>query len=1350
MRRLILSSRQSPGDILMLTAAVRELHRSHPGQFATDVRTPVPELWINNPYLTPLKEDAGVESIEMHYPLIHQSNQRPYHFLHGYTQFLEDRLNVRLPLTEFRGDIHLDDEERKSPPAHLGELPDRFWILIAGGKYDFTAKWWNPSSYQSMVDHFRGRTHFVQCGEARHWHPPLTGVTNLVGKTSIRDFVRLMHFAEGVICSVTFAMHLAAAVPVRSGGPPNRACVVIAGGREPPQWEAYPQHQFLHTIGQLDCCATGGCWKSRCQPIGDGDRKDRHDRCVRPVSVSDELTIPQCLEMIRPEDVIGAVERTLEGWSMVPQREPVALPFRRNGSQPPRPLSRTLLLEFRHGLGDAAQFTSVLKHLRHYHPERTFDVVSLVGKHSAFQGLCRKSLVVDQDTWNVADYDQVLKLSWDECRTADPRWPNTKVARCLLDVFRLTPIRELCYSEIRVSDEALKRAREYLQDLCGEPNGEGRFRAVLLHYEGNTSGSKKNLTHDMARTVCETVIRAGYVPVILDWDRRSPLPDNASIFCPGREHSLWGGTRTGDAEQLAALIQCASLMIGIDSGPLHVAGAVETPTLGVWTRHHPVHFFELGDHVLHLVPPDHATLANGPAALRCFEDSYRFRVYDQLIDDLPAAVDELLPVWEPSTEPVSVVVSGLTAHAFGEAYYQEHKAAGLDYLVCGDWQRDYGRWLVESLRWNKQAILDVGCACGAIVKGLADAGARMSGCDVNEAMIRRGRDAWPDLADSLFICDTANLHHFPNGQFDGIHTAQVAEHWPPELVPRILRELARVTQPEGMLFCCLDTQDLFRRQGRTQDGEDPTHVCIRPLDWWHAQLADAGWEVCDREYDSRLRRHPLSYLKKYDWDWIIARRRAVPSLPTVAALPRSTETVSIVIAARNNGCYLAEAIESALRQEIPCEVIYSDDGSTDNSLAAARQFVERGLQVLEPAGQGGVCQARNRGASIANGQYLVFLDGDDRLPADFVKRHLDAIQPGAPFAYGPAQAFGEGLHAGTLWKVPNWEDYDRWQTNTVNTSALYARWVFEAAGHWRDRVHTMWDWDLAIRASRFGTPVPSTATLEYRQHAQSWSAQIGEKTESLRAQFLPLVRRVNARLSVGAILSGRLPDLFPRWLDSLTQSLSWLDLPERPECVLLLHNPTPELMTFYQSQLRPYTNHFSSVRLRTYKDRYGYHDEPSRRDAVAAFMARASARLARELRGDLVWLVEDDILVPMLAALRLWETVTQGWVPPAAVAGCYRNRHVPDQYVGGWWKPDGPEELRELTHTEPFDVDFTGTGCLMFWKHHSPVNWESHSRGVPAHDWAWCEAVRRQGRRVLLHPDIRCGHARTATDILDG
>jgi hypothetical protein len=98
MRRLILRSFQSPGDVLMLTAAVRDLHAAHPGKFQTDARTSAPALWENNPYLTPLDDrDAGVERIDMHYPLIHQSDRRPYHFIHGYAQFLEERLGVKIP-----------------------------------------------------------------------------------------------------------------------------------------------------------------------------------------------------------------------------------------------------------------------------------------------------------------------------------------------------------------------------------------------------------------------------------------------------------------------------------------------------------------------------------------------------------------------------------------------------------------------------------------------------------------------------------------------------------------------------------------------------------------------------------------------------------------------------------------------------------------------------------------------------------------------------------------------------------------------------------------------------------------------------------------------------------------------------------------------------------------------------------------------------------------------------------------------------------------------------------------------------------------------------------------------------
>ena len=306
--RLLIRNRQAPGDVLVLTAAVRDLCSAYPGQYQIAVDTAWPAFWANNSNILPRDENWIPDRvIDAHYPLIHQSNARPYHFIHGFIQDLERKLNVSIPVGPFRGDIYLSDTERKLPsPAvdrgHAGE----YWVVVGGGKHDFTAKWWNPASFQNVVDHFKGRIHFVQCGAADDWHLPLKGVTNLVGRTDLRELIRLIHHADGVLCPVTLAMHLAAAVPTRPGANGLRPCVVIAGGREPAHWEMYPGHQFLHTIGAIDCCASGGCWKSRCQPLGDGDPADG-DLCVHPVSLPGGVQVGKCMEMITPARVIDAI-----------------------------------------------------------------------------------------------------------------------------------------------------------------------------------------------------------------------------------------------------------------------------------------------------------------------------------------------------------------------------------------------------------------------------------------------------------------------------------------------------------------------------------------------------------------------------------------------------------------------------------------------------------------------------------------------------------------------------------------------------------------------------------------------------------------------------------------------------------------------------------------------------------------------------------------------------------------------------------------------------------------------------------------------------------------------------------
>jgi ADP-heptose:LPS heptosyltransferase len=128
-------------------------------------------------------------------------------------------------------------------------------------------------------------------------------VLDLRGQLTLRGLVRLVHHAQGVVCPLTFLMHLAAAVESGPGVPANRACVVVAGGREPAHWAAYSTHQFLHTVGALRCCATGGCWRCRTVPIGDGHVFDEARYLCEDVVDG----LPHCMDLITPERVEQAI-----------------------------------------------------------------------------------------------------------------------------------------------------------------------------------------------------------------------------------------------------------------------------------------------------------------------------------------------------------------------------------------------------------------------------------------------------------------------------------------------------------------------------------------------------------------------------------------------------------------------------------------------------------------------------------------------------------------------------------------------------------------------------------------------------------------------------------------------------------------------------------------------------------------------------------------------------------------------------------------------------------------------------------------------------------------------------------
>ncbi len=53
-----------------------------------------------------------------------------------------------------------------SQVQEIAREPVPFWIVVAGGKRDFTIKWWQHERFQKASDHFKGEVLFVQVGEA--------------------------------------------------------------------------------------------------------------------------------------------------------------------------------------------------------------------------------------------------------------------------------------------------------------------------------------------------------------------------------------------------------------------------------------------------------------------------------------------------------------------------------------------------------------------------------------------------------------------------------------------------------------------------------------------------------------------------------------------------------------------------------------------------------------------------------------------------------------------------------------------------------------------------------------------------------------------------------------------------------------------------------------------------------------------------------------------------------------------------------------------------------------------------------------------------------------------------------
>jgi ADP-heptose:LPS heptosyltransferase len=303
------------GDTVVMTALVRDLALAYPGQFDIFVHTNLPDIWRNNPYcrdVIALRASAD-RVVKLDYgKTLHRQKYETVHFLAAFHRDVQLQMGLTVPTLRPYGDIHLTQTETDTAVAGL---PPRYWVVVAGYKDDYPAKAWPTAYWQETVDALAGLgIACVQVGKLenqnlRHHHAPLRGVVDHRGRTDVRQLAAVISRADGVICGITGAMHIAAAL--------QRPCVVVAGGREAWYWEAYVRenaglpladtltvpHRYLHSGGTLLCAKHHGCWKNRFV-LAPG--KEHDDVCYNASKATGSLA-SKCLADIKPELVVESV-----------------------------------------------------------------------------------------------------------------------------------------------------------------------------------------------------------------------------------------------------------------------------------------------------------------------------------------------------------------------------------------------------------------------------------------------------------------------------------------------------------------------------------------------------------------------------------------------------------------------------------------------------------------------------------------------------------------------------------------------------------------------------------------------------------------------------------------------------------------------------------------------------------------------------------------------------------------------------------------------------------------------------------------------------------------------------------
>lgn len=183
--------------------------------------------------------------------------------------------------------------------------------------------------------------------------------------------------------------------------------------------------------------------------------------------------------------------------------------------------------------------------------------------------------------------------------------------------------------------------------------------------------------------------------------------------------------------------------------------------------------------------------------------------------------------------------------------------------------------------------------------------------------------------------------------------------------------------------------------------------------------------------------------------------------------------VSVIIPCYNQGKYLKDSIGSVINSTYPnIEIIVINDGSTDDTGEIINELKTRYPEIkFINIENSGVCTARNIGVKNSSGDYILPLDADDKIGAEYIEKAVKILDNNSNIGlvYCDAEFFGQFRKK---WELKSATIENMLVQNRIFPSALFRRETFDKTGGYKTVMEKgCEDWELWISIIETGAEI---------------------------------------------------------------------------------------------------------------------------------------------------------------------------------------------------------------------------------------------------------------------------------------